>query len=185
MNPHFASLTIVGFFTAFGLAPLSRTAPDPSHHAQAALEAPAQPDAEKSDISGTIVALTGGGGAAHNPTPAKPTAVLQRVAIPGTNRQMGMGIAEFPPNASKPLHKASGPEVCYVLEGEVTVQVRGKAAAQYRRGDTFQFPTGVVHVTTAGRRGAKVLAVWAWVPGEPFNTPVAATPAAETNSSAN
>lgn len=117
--------------------------------------------------------------AAHSPPPAKPTVVLQRVAVPGTNRQMGMGIAEFPPHAAKPLHKATGPEVCYVLEGEVTVQVQGKAAVRYRRGDTFQFPANVVHVTTAGPQGAKVLAVWSWVPGKPFNIP-AGTVAART-----
>lgn len=185
MNFHFAGLMIIGFFTAAGLPPLSRIAPDPTHPAWTTGEVPAQSGAEKSDVSGAIIAPTAGGWTAQNPPPAKPTVVLQRVAIPGTHRQMGMGIAEFPPHAAKPLHKASGPEVCYVLEGEVIVQVQGKAAARYRRGDTFQFPANVVHVTTAGPRGAKVLAVWAWVPGEPFNTPVAAPSSAETDNAAN
>ena len=27
----------------------------------------------------------------------------------------------------------------------------------------------VIHVTTAGPAGAKVVATWAWVPGKPFN----------------
>ena len=57
---------------------------------------------------------------------AKETVVLQRVPVPATDREMGMGIAEFPPNAAKPRHKATGPEVAYVLEGEVTVQVEGE-----------------------------------------------------------
>jgi hypothetical protein len=43
---------------------------------------------------------------------AKETVVLQRVAVPGTDREMGMGIADFPPNSSKPRQKALGPETC-------------------------------------------------------------------------
>jgi hypothetical protein len=48
-------------------------------------------------------------------TPAvKDTVVLQRVPVPGSDREMGMGIAEFSPNASKPRHKATGSELAYV-----------------------------------------------------------------------
>lgn len=100
---------------------------------------------------------------------AKETVVLQRVPVPGTDREMGMGIAEFPPNAAKPKHKATGPEVAYVLEGEVTVQVEGRAAQVVHAGESYRMPANVVHVTTAGPVGAKVLATWAWVPGKPFN----------------
>ncbi|MDN7495142.1 cupin domain-containing protein [Burkholderia gladioli] len=60
------------------------------------------------------------------PPEARETVVLQRVPVPDTDREMGMGVAVFPPNASKPRHKASGPELCYVLEGEVTVRVDGQ-----------------------------------------------------------
>jgi quercetin dioxygenase-like cupin family protein len=85
---------------------------------------------------------------------------------------MGMGIAEFPPNASKPRHKATGPEVAYVLEGEVTVQVDGQPTKVVRAGESYRMPANVVHVTTAGPAGAKVIATWARVPGKPFNIPV-------------
>ncbi|HEX4021425.1 MAG TPA: cupin domain-containing protein [Acidobacteriaceae bacterium] len=111
---------------------------------------------------------------AAQPAPAaKDTVVLQRVPIPGTGREMGMGIAEFPPNAAKPLHKATGPEVCYVLQGEVTVQIEGQPAKIFHEGETFQLPANVVHVTTAGPAGAKVVATWVYVPGKQFNIPVA------------
>lgn len=103
---------------------------------------------------------------------AKDTVVLQRVAVPGTGHEMGMGIAEFPPNAAKPRHKASGPEACYVLEGEVTVRLEGEPPRVFHAGETFQLPAGVVHVTTAGPAGAKVLASWVRVPGKPFNVAV-------------
>lgn len=100
---------------------------------------------------------------------AKETVVLQRVPVPGTDREMGMGIAEFPPNAAKPKHKATGPELAYVLEGEVTVQIDGRPAQVVHAGDSYRMPANVVHVTSAGPAGAKVLATWAWVPGKPFN----------------
>ncbi|MFL9944573.1 cupin domain-containing protein [Paraburkholderia agricolaris] len=107
--------------------------------------------------------------AAESAPAAKDTVVLQRVPVPGTDREMGMGIAEFPPNASKPWHKATGPEVAYVLEGEVTVQADGQPTQVVRAGESYRMPAGVVHVTTAGPKGAKVIATWAWVPGKPFN----------------
>jgi quercetin dioxygenase-like cupin family protein len=107
--------------------------------------------------------------AADKAPAAKDTVVLQRVPVPGTGREMGMGIAEFPPNASKPRHKATGPEVAYVLEGEVTVQVDGQPTRVVHAGESYRMPANVVHVTTAGPAGAKVIATWAWVPGKPFN----------------
>jgi len=60
-----------------------------------------------------------------------------------------------------------------VLEGEVTVQVDGQPTQVVRAGESYRMPAGVVHVTSAGPAGAKVLATWAWVPGKPFNVRVA------------
>jgi len=103
------------------------------------------------------------------PPPAKDTVVLQRVPLAGTLREMGMGVAEFPPNAAKPRHKATGPELAYVLEGEVTVQVDGRSDRVVHAGESYRMPANVIHVTKAGPAGAKVLATWAWIPGKPFN----------------
>jgi quercetin dioxygenase-like cupin family protein len=100
---------------------------------------------------------------------AKDTVVLQRAAVPGTDRQLGLGIAEFPPNTAKPRHQATGPEVCYVLEGEVTVEAENGASKVYRAGESFQIPAHVVHRTSAGPTGAKVLASWVHTPGRTFN----------------
>ncbi|VWB51005.1 cupin [Burkholderia arboris] len=102
---------------------------------------------------------------------SKPTVVLQRVPVPDTGREMGMGLAEFPPDALKPRHAATGPELCYVLEGEVVVQVDGKPPATFHAGETFRLPAGVAHVTRAGPAGAKVVAAWVRTPGQPFNVP--------------
>jgi quercetin dioxygenase-like cupin family protein len=109
---------------------------------------------------------------ADRPPAAKETVVLQRVSVPGTDREMGMGIAEFPPNSAKPGQKAAGPKVVYVIEGEVAVQIEGQPAKIFRAGETFQLPADVVHRATAGPAGAKVVATWVHVPGRQFNFPV-------------
>lgn len=82
---------------------------------------------------------------------AKETVVLQRVQVEGTDREMGLGIAEFPPNASKPRHKATGPEVGYVLSGEVTVKVDGQPTRIVRAGESYRMPAGDPKLTTVGR----------------------------------
>jgi quercetin dioxygenase-like cupin family protein len=61
--------------------------------------------------------------AVHAAPAAKETQVLERVNVKGTHREMGMGISEFPPGAGKPRHKVTGPEVCYVVRGEIILQV--------------------------------------------------------------
>jgi quercetin dioxygenase-like cupin family protein len=100
---------------------------------------------------------------------AKETQVLQRIRVQGTDREMGMGIAEFPPNAEKPRHKAIGPEVVYVLEGEITVLVDGVPAKVVHAGESYQLAAKDVHVTKAGPAGAKTIASWVTVPGKQFN----------------
>jgi quercetin dioxygenase-like cupin family protein len=104
---------------------------------------------------------------------ARRTVVLQRAAIPGTSLQMGLGRAVFPPNAAKPRHKASGPETCYVLRGEIRLEIAGVPPRLFRAGETFTIPANAVHSTRAGPAGATVIAAWVWSPGEPFNTPAA------------
>jgi quercetin dioxygenase-like cupin family protein len=108
---------------------------------------------------------------ATNPVAADATAVLQRVEIPGTDRELGMGIANFSPNAAKPRQKAIGPETCYVLSGEVIVEMQGRLTKVYRTGESFQIPAMIAHRTTAGQHGAKVLATWVHTPGDHFNIP--------------
>jgi quercetin dioxygenase-like cupin family protein len=102
---------------------------------------------------------------------ARETVVLQRVAVPGTDRELGMGIAEFPPNSSKTRQKAIGPETCFVLEGVVTVEVEGQQRKVFHAGESFQFPAMVVHQTTAGPEGARILATWVHTSGDQFNIP--------------
>jgi quercetin dioxygenase-like cupin family protein len=109
--------------------------------------------------------------AADKAPASKETQGFQRIAIQGTDREMGLGISEFPPNAEKPRHMATGPEVCYVLEGDIVLKVNGKPTQHIHAGGTFQIAANAVHVTKAGPMGAKVIATWVYVPGKQFNIP--------------
>ncbi|MGB7196395.1 MAG: cupin domain-containing protein [Collimonas pratensis] len=107
--------------------------------------------------------------ASASPIAAKETLVVQRIRLEGTDRELGMGIAEFPPNAEKPRHMATGPELAYVLEGELIVQVDGEPTKVLHAGGSYQLAANVVHVTKAGPAAAKVIASWVHVPGKAFN----------------
>jgi quercetin dioxygenase-like cupin family protein len=104
--------------------------------------------------------------------PAKETQVLERIDVNGTNREMGMGVSEFPPDAEKPRHMATGPEVCYVIRGEIILQVEGRPVQVIRTGGSFQIAPNAVHVTKAGPAGATVIATWVSTPGKPFNVSI-------------
>jgi quercetin dioxygenase-like cupin family protein len=110
--------------------------------------------------------------AAYAAPAAKETQVLERVNVNGTNREMGMGVSEFPPGAEKPRHMATGPEVCYVTTGEIILQVEGRTVKVIRAGGSFQIPANAIHVTKAGPEGATVIATWVSTPGKPFNVSV-------------
>ncbi|ROM94539.1 cupin domain-containing protein [Pseudomonas brassicacearum] len=100
---------------------------------------------------------------------AKETETLQRIAVNGTNRELGMGISEFPPNAEKPRHRAIGPEIVYVIQGEIIVLIDGQLAKTVRAGESYQLAAKDVHTTKAGPSGAKTIASWVTIPGKQFN----------------
>ena len=122
-------------------------------------------------ILGALIAMQSAM-AADAITAAKETQVLERVSVNGTNREMSMGVSEFPPNAEKPRHRATGPEVCYVMRGEIILQVEGRPVKVVREGESFQIAANAIHVTKAGPAGATVIATWVSTPGKPFNVSV-------------
>ncbi len=94
------------------------------------------------------------------PITKQQTNVLQKVTVPDSNYEVSMVMATLPPNTSKGSHAHNGPEVGYVLEGELTLLIPGQPAKTVKAGESFQYQAGVVHDTKAGPKGAKVLASW-------------------------
>ncbi len=90
----------------------------------------------------------------------QPTHVLQRMILPGTHYEVGMGLGVMAPNTMKNRRIQSGPEMVYVLQGELILMLEGQPEKVVKKGQSFQIPAGALHETKAGRRGAKFLATW-------------------------
>ncbi|AIY40727.1 hypothetical protein LT85_1569 [Collimonas arenae] len=101
----------------------------------------------------------------------QPTRVLQRINLSKTPYQLGLGTGEMAPNTIKERRIQTGPEVVYVLEGELVLMMEGQASKTIKAGDSFQIPAGGVHVTKAGPQGARFVASWVWEPAKPFVVP--------------
>ncbi len=87
--------------------------------------------------------------------------VLQRFDLPATPyHHCGMSIATFKPGDIRSGHAHTGPEVGFVLEGELILKLQGQPAKTIHAGASFQTPANVFHTTEAGPKGAKVVAVW-------------------------
>lgn len=103
----------------------------------------------------------------------KTSDVIERVPL--NNYQLGLQKAVMPPNQVKPLHMHTGPEVAYVLEGEVIITVKKDGAEvtkSYKAGESFQHPAYEPHITKTGPKGAVVLASWVKEEGRDLAVPV-------------
>ncbi len=96
---------------------------------------------------------------------------LQRFAVPDTNYETVIGIAEIAPNVSVGRHTHFGPESGYIMDGEATLLVDGQPARQLKAGDSYVIPAGVIHDAKAGPQGAKALATYVILKGKPLATP--------------
>lgn len=97
--------------------------------------------------------------------------VLQRIDMLGTHYQLGLQKAVWLPDEVKPRHMHTGPEVAYVLDGEVILMNDGQPVETFRKGESFQIQAAVPHITKAGPKGATVLATWIAEKGKPLAVP--------------
>jgi quercetin dioxygenase-like cupin family protein len=127
-----------------------------------------------------VVALVGLGLScaawAQQTTPAAPMSpikrtILQKFDVPGTNYETVTVLAEILPNVSAGRHTHPGPETGYLLEGEVTVLVEGKAPQTLKPGDSYYVTPVTVHDARSGDKGAKYFAVYTVEKGKPLATP--------------
>lgn len=103
--------------------------------------------------------------------PQKKSDVLQRVDLLNTHYQVGLQKAELAPDEVKPRHMHSGPEVAYVLDGEIIIMTDGQPDERVRAGESFQHQAYVPHITKAGPQGATVLASWVVEKGKSLAVP--------------
>jgi quercetin dioxygenase-like cupin family protein len=126
-----------------------------------------------------IAALAVGGVALAQqmaPPPGAQTAglkrtVLQKFDVPAGDRETVTALIEIPPNTDVARHTHPGPEVDYVLEGEVNLVVEGQPPKTYKAGDSFAIPQGTVHGGRSGPNGTKLLGSYIVEKGKPLASP--------------
>ena len=96
---------------------------------------------------------------------------LQKFAVPGTNYETVIGIAEITANVTIGRHTHPGPESGYVLAGDFTLLIDGQEPRALKTGDSYVVPAGTVHDARSGANGAKVIATYVVEAGKPLATP--------------
>jgi len=95
---------------------------------------------------------------------------LQQIDQPD-GQTMLMMIVDIAPNHSVPPHFHPGPELSYILEGEMTVTFPGKPPVTLKKGDSLTFPANAVHQGTMGPAGVKLLNTYVIPKGKPISSP--------------
>jgi quercetin dioxygenase-like cupin family protein len=100
--------------------------------------------------------------------------ILRTIDAPGsTNYQAVMGVAEIAPNATSGKHRHPGAEMCYVLEGNMTLLREGEPTVTLKPGDScVNEGSGVHEAKNGGTTTLKVLAVYLVEKGKPIAEPV-------------
>jgi quercetin dioxygenase-like cupin family protein len=132
----------------------------------------------KKSIIITVAALAVGGVAlAQNQmAPAAPTAglkrtVVQKFDVPPGERETVTAVIEIPANTDVARHTHPGPEVDYVLEGDLVLNVEGVGPKPYKAGDSFAIPQGTPHAGRSGPNGTKLLGTYVVEKGKPLASP--------------
>lgn len=126
-------------------------------------------------VAAAVFAATLGGGplAAQQPaqTQGIKRTILQTHDLPGSNLQSVQGIAQIGPDVAFPHHTHPGVEISYVLQGSLTLNVKGEPTRTLKAGQTSYVPAETPHWGRAGPKGAKILATWVVEKGKPLASP--------------
>jgi quercetin dioxygenase-like cupin family protein len=98
-------------------------------------------------VSGSTVSLAAG--AENAPPSASVAQLMMRDLIAGTDKEVVMLTVTYPPGGASPPHRHDAQVFVYVLEGELTMQVRGSPAVTLRAGQTFYESPDDIHQVSA------------------------------------
>jgi quercetin dioxygenase-like cupin family protein len=132
----------------------------------------------KKSIIITIAAFAIGGVAVAQqmaPPPAQTAGlkrtVLQKFDVPAGDRETVTAFIEIPANTDVARHTHPGPEVDYVVEGDLVLNIDGQPPKPYKAGDSFSIPQGVIHGGRSGPNGTKLLGSYIVEKGKPLASP--------------
>jgi quercetin dioxygenase-like cupin family protein len=104
-------------------------------------------------------------------TPGLKRTVLQKFDVPAGDRETVTALIEIPPNMDVARHTHPGPEVDYIIEGEVNLVVEGQPPKTYKAGESFEIPQGTVHGGRSGPNGTKLVGTYIVEKGKPLASP--------------
>ena len=98
-------------------------------------------------VSGSTVAIATG--AEKAPPSAAVAQLMMRDLIAGPDKEVVMLTVTYPPAGASLPHRHDAQVFVYVLEGELTMQVRGSPAVTLRAGQTFYESPDDIHEVSA------------------------------------
>ena len=124
-------------------------------------------------LTGSTVAMAAG---VEKPAPASVTELMTRDLVSGPDKEVVVLTVSYPAAGASLPHRHDAQVFVYVLEGELTMQVRGGPAVTLRPGMTFYEAPEDIHVVSANSSktaSAKILVVMIKDKGKPASRPVA------------
>jgi quercetin dioxygenase-like cupin family protein len=97
--------------------------------------------------------------------------ILQSHDIPGTHLEFVEALTEVAPNGVVPRHIHPGPEIMFILQGSLVLEVQGAPARTLTAGQSAYNPQGIPHGGRAGPEGVKFLVTWVLPQGRPLASP--------------
>jgi len=98
---------------------------------------------------GSLLAAALVSGAEKAPPSAAVAQLMMRDLIAGPDKEVVMLTVTYPPGGASLPHRHDAQVFVYVLEGELTMQVRGSPAVTLRAGQTFYESPDDVHQVSA------------------------------------
>jgi len=118
--------------------------------------------------AGLVAALSFANASSHAQEGIKRTD-LQTHDLSAPGREVVQQMVELHPGVVVGKHTHPGEEISVVLEGELVLQMAGKADVIVKAGQPFFVPAGVVHGVKAGST-TKLLATYVVEKGKPLRT---------------
>ena len=99
--------------------------------------------------------------------------VLERLALPGDDRELAVVEVTYPPGGVAPLHRHPVGGVIFIIDGVAESAYGSDAPRQYRAGDTLQDRADIPHTLFRNcdpERPLRFLTIYVLEPGRSYTT---------------
>ncbi|GAA2805688.1 cupin domain-containing protein [Crossiella cryophila] len=103
------------------------------------------------------------------PTDGVTRAELQRFPSPAKGWEIVQTLVEIPEGKESGRHSHPGPEIGYIIQGDVSIEFDDRPALRLRSGEPFNIPPNVVHnARNVGKVRTKMLSSYLIEEGKPL-----------------